>query len=70
MRRKVQGVVEVQALILPDGSVGAVEVKRPLDADLDQSAVAAVWQWRFTPAMQNGVPVPVLVPIELSFTLK
>jgi periplasmic protein TonB len=70
VRRRVQGVVEVQALILSDGSVGAIEVTRTLDPELDQSAVAAVWQWKFVPAMQDGVPVPVLVPIEVSFTLK
>lgn len=66
---KVQGIVEVDALVLADGSVGTVEVKRSLDPDLDQSAVAAVRQWKFAPATREGLPVPVLVPVEVWFKL-
>lgn len=72
MRAKVQGVVEVEALILPDGSVAEVRIVRSLDPTfgLDREAVAAVKQWRFAPALRQGQPVPVLVPIEVSFTLR
>ena len=37
---------------------------------LDAEAVRAVKQWRFTPAMKGGAPVPAIVEIEMSFTLK
>jgi TonB family protein len=70
MKRRVQGIVEVEGLILTDGSVGAVQVMKSLDPELDQAAVAAVWQWKFAPATRDGVPVPVLVPIEVSFSLR
>lgn len=70
MRRLVQGYVALEAVVLPDGSTGAVRVKRSLDPDLDTSAIAAVRAWRFKPAVLNGKPVPMLVEVEMTFTLK
>lgn len=72
MRAKVQGVVEVEALILPDGTVAEARVTRSLDPTfgLDREALAAVRQWKFAPAVRRGQPVAVLVPIEVSFTLR
>lgn len=58
-------------VVMPDGTVGNVEVTRSLDRvfGLDEEAVKTVKQWRFTPGTRNGVAVPVLVEIELTFTL-
>lgn len=72
MRAKVQGVVELEAVVLPDGSVGEVRIVRSLDAvfGLDQEAVRAVKQWRFVPGTRFGQPVAVLVGVELYFTLR
>jgi TonB family protein len=72
MRAKVQGVVEVEAIVMPDGSVGQVQIVRSLDDrfGLDQKAVEAVKRWRFRPGTRMGKPVPVLVNIELTFTLR
>lgn len=72
MRAKVQGVVTLRAVVLPDGSVGRVEVLRSLDAvfGLDQEAIKAARQWRFAPGMRQGEPVAVRVVLELSFTLR
>jgi TonB family protein len=72
MRAKVQGVVEVEALVNPDGTVGRVQIIRSLDDrfGLDQKAIEAVRLWRFRPGMRQGKPVPVLVTIELTFTLR
>jgi TonB family protein len=72
MRAKVQGVVVVECVVLTDGTVGNVEVVRSLDPTfgLDQEAVKAAKQWRFKPGMRMGEPVPVLVTIELTFTLR
>jgi protein TonB len=68
-RRGVQGIVEVEAIVLPNGTVGLVRVIRPLDPDLDRSAIAAVKRWRFKPGTYDGMPVPMLVNIELTFKL-
>jgi TonB family protein len=72
MRAKIQGLVELEAVVLPDGSVGEVRVVRSLDAvfGLDQEAIKAVRQWRFVPGTRLGQPVAVLVGVELTFTLR
>ena len=72
MRAKVQGTVWVEAVVLPDGTVGEAHVTRSLDSvfGLDNEALKAARQWRFTPGTRFGQPVPVLVTIELTFTLR
>ncbi len=72
MRAKIQGTAVVECVVLPDGTVGDVQVVKSLDSSfgLDQEAVKAAKQWRFIPGMRNGQPVPVLVTIELMFTLR
>jgi protein TonB len=72
MRAKVQGVVLLECVVLPDGTVGKVEVIRSLDSTfgLDQEAIKAARQWRFAPGTRFGEPVAVLVTIELQFTLR
>jgi TonB family protein len=72
MRAKVQGTVLLECVVLPDGSVGKVEVVRSLDSTfgLDQEAIKAAKQWRFAPGTRFGEPVAVLVTIELTFTLR
>jgi protein TonB len=70
MDRKVQGTVELDAVILKDGTVGNVTIKRSLDEDLDQEAIKATKQWKFKPGTKGGEPVAVQVFIELSFALR
>ena len=72
MDARKQGVVEAQALVLPNGTVGQVHVTKSLDrtTGLDEQAVAAVKQWRFQPGTRWGQAVAVVVTIELTFTLK
>ena len=36
---------------------------------LDQAALDAVRQWQYTPTMLNGVPVPVIMTVTVTFTL-
>ena len=72
MRAKVQGLVLLECVVLPDGTVGEARVTRSLDPlfGLDQQAIAAARRWRFKPGLLNGVPVPVRVTIELTFTVR
>jgi periplasmic protein TonB len=72
MRAKIQGAVWLECVVLPDGSVGEVRVIRSLDSTfgLDQEAIKAAKQWRFAPGTRFGEPVPVLITIELTFTLR
>ena len=71
-KQSYQGVVELEAIVLPDGSVGEVRIVRSLDSvfGLDQEAIKAVKQWRFVPGTRLGQPVAVLVGVELQFTLR
>lgn len=72
MRAKVQGSVWLECIVMPDGTVGDVKVTRSLDPifGLDQEAIRAAKQWRFRPGMRQGEPVPVIITIELTFTLR
>jgi len=64
-----QGIVILEAVIDERGQVGRIKVLRsePL---LDQAAIIAVQQWRYTPTLLNGVPVSVLMTITVNFTLQ
>ena len=55
----VQGVVILETVLDAQGRVDSVHVLRSFPL-LDQAAVDAVRQWRFTPALLNGQPVPVV----------
>jgi TonB family protein len=71
MQAKIQGIVQVEAVVMPDGTVGDVRVLHSLDRNLglDRQALEAARQWRFQPAMRNGKPVPIIVIIQLEFRL-
>jgi periplasmic protein TonB len=66
---RITGVVILEAIIAEDGTVGMVTVLRSVRF-LDDAAVQAVRQWRFTPTLLNGRPVPVIMTVTVSFGLK
>ena len=72
MRAKVQGVVVLECVVLPDGTIGNITIVKSLDKvfGLDQEAVKAARQWRFLPGRRLGQPVPVFVTLEVVFTLR
>jgi periplasmic protein TonB len=67
---KTQGTVLVECVVQADGTIGDVKVLKSLDAGLDQEAIKAVRQWRFEPGTKDGKPVPVMVTLEMTFTLR
>jgi TonB family protein len=69
LRARIAGIVDVEAVVLPDGSVGDVRIVRSLDATfgLDEEALKAAKQWCFVPGIKDGKPVSVYVFIELTF---
>jgi TonB family protein len=72
MRAKIQGVVTLEVLIGADGLVKDVRVIKSLDRanGLDDEAMKTARQWRFRPATYQGQPVPYLVLIEMTFSLR
>jgi protein TonB len=64
-----QGVVILETVIDARGNVQSVHVLRSVPL-LDDAAVAAVRQWRFTPALLNGEPVPVVMTVTVNFKLQ
>ncbi len=65
----VEGVVVIEAVIGPTGEVVEARVLRskPL---LDEAALAAVRQWRYTPTLLGGVPMSVILTVTVTFSLK
>jgi TonB family protein len=70
--KKIQGIIELEAVVLEDGTVGDITVTKSLDKTygLDDAAVAALKKWEFKPGQKDGKAVKVLVAVEMSFTLR
>ena len=68
----IAGGIVMEAVIDADGNVGEVRVRRSLDRKfgLDDEAVRTLKQWRFAPGTKDGVAVPVLVEVEMTFSLR
>jgi TonB family protein len=69
MANNVQGVVIIEAIIDRDGNVSDTKVLRPVPM-LEEAAVDAVRQWKFSQTLLNGVPVPVIMTVTVSFSLR
>lgn len=66
---KVSGMVIIEATIGADGRVTNARIIRSV-ALLDQAALDAVRQWRFSPTRLNGVPIPVIMTVTVNFSLQ
>ncbi|HMC75656.1 MAG TPA: energy transducer TonB [Vicinamibacterales bacterium] len=69
-RRNLEGDVVLEIVVRSDGSVGNVKLLQGLGAGLDQRAMDAVRQWRFSPAKRYGTPVDVIVEVAMEFKLR
>ena len=66
---KLEGTVVLFAEITSTGAVENVAVLQKLGKGLDESAVRAIKQWKFSPATKDGRPVAVMITIEMNFSL-
>lgn len=69
-RRHLEGEVVLEIVVRSDGTVGSVKLLQGLGAGLDQRAMEAVRQWRFSPAKRYGTPVDVIVEVAMEFKLR
>jgi TonB family protein len=65
----VAGMSQYHAIIGPDGKVEEVAVSRPIGFGLDESAVAAIRNAKFEPAIKDGKPVAVLLDLDVPFRI-
>ena len=65
-----QGAVMLDCVVASDGTVSDVSVSRASDEEFSDAAIAAAWQYRFTPGSKDGQPVAVRIPLEIVFTLR
>ena len=68
-RARVQGGVVLVVTVDEEGSVAEIKVisGHPL---LYEAAVTAVRQWKYSPTLLNGEPVPVIATVTVIFNLK
>jgi TonB family protein len=68
--QQIQGLVLLDAVVGIDGKVTDIRIVFGLLHSLDREAREAVKKWRFEPPTIDGVPGPIIVQIEMSFTLR
>lgn len=68
-KNKIQGVVVLLVTVTLEGRVGNIKLVKSPDQSLSEKAIEAVRNWRFKPATKDGVPLTVMVPIEVGFHL-
>jgi periplasmic protein TonB len=66
---RVAGTVILEAIIDAEGVVRDVKVLRSVPM-LDGAAVEAVRQWRYIPTRLNGVAIPVMMSVTVTFALR
>ena len=68
-KAKFSGNVVVSLIVDASGNPKNVHVLRGVGMGLDEKAVAAVQQYKFKPALQNGKPVAVYLNVEVNFQI-
>jgi TonB family protein len=67
---RIQGTVELLAVIGEDGTPRDMQIQKALGYGLDEKAIQCAAQWRFTPGVYQGSPVPVAASIHVNFRLE
>jgi protein TonB len=65
---RVQGTVILEAIIDAEGRIDNLRVLRSIPL-LDQAAIDAVRQWRYSPTLLNNTPVSVIMTVTVTFNL-
>lgn len=68
---RIEGKVKFDAVIYSNGRVGSLQVVSGVSGypAFVVSAARAVCRWRYLPATLDGVPIPVILPVEVDFRL-
>lgn len=68
--KRVSGTTRVRVVVNENGFPEILEVLQHLREGLDTRALAAVSQWRFKPGTKGGVPVAVMIIVEVKFRVR
>jgi len=66
---KLEGSVQLSAIIGIDGTPSDIKVIKGLGKGLDEKAIECFKKWRFSPAMRNGEPIPMSSQVAIIFQL-
>jgi TonB family protein len=66
---KLEGVVILSAVVGVNGIASDIQLVRGLGKGLDEKAIEALRQWRFSPATKYGEPVSTKAQFEIDFRL-
>jgi TonB family protein len=66
---RLQGQVQLEVMISAEGVPQDIRVTSSPSDDLSQSALEAVRQWRYSPVLLNGDPIPVVTAVIVNYTL-
>ena len=66
----VSGMVSIRATVDENGNVTKTTIAKSSNAEFDQPALAAVAQWKFSPAKKAGtaVAVSIMLPVRFNAT--
>jgi TonB family protein len=68
---RAEGITEARVILVgvvrTDGSIDVENVVRSPGFGMDEAAIEALRQWRFSPATRNGEPVDVRIHFEINF---
>jgi protein TonB len=72
VQARIQGSILVECIVQTSGTCTNARVVRSFEPPfgLDREAIAAAGQWRFRPGLRGGEQVPVLVTIEVAFSIR
>jgi TonB family protein len=65
--QRTSGTVLLDAVIQESGIPRVLRVLQSQGWEVDESAIAALEQWRFSPAMKDGTAIKVRMNVEMSF---
>ena len=68
-RASIEGTVVLYIQVYPDGRAHNIKVQSSLGSGLEEKAIEAVQQWRFSPGTKHGKPVVVPATIKVKFRL-
>src|SRR5262249_23138442 len=67
--KQIEGTMVIEGTFDADGKMTVVRTVKGLGSGLDESAIAAIRGWKFSPACRNGIPVAARALIDIDFSL-